>query len=308
MNKPLVSIILCTYNGEKFLKEQLDSLINQTYSNFEIIVSDDCSTDNTRIVLNDYAHISNVHLYYKKQNEGYIKNFETAASLCNGTFIAFSDQDDIWVPNKIETLVNNIGTYLLVYSDSLLVNELGESLNKKLSDISVMYSGKSTRGFILWNVVWGHTMLIKKELLECCLPIPNNIPHDIWMAFKATTLSGIVYVNEVLTYYRQHSNTVTRITYNKDQVAKRRAYEERFKEFETKLNWFKIMRDHERFEEKTFYTNLVNFYAEKNKAFSWKLFFFMLKHHKDLFMFRRKKLLSQIIEIRKQSRFERQFN
>ena len=304
MANPLVSIILCTYNGERFLKEQLDSIINQTYANIEIIISDDCSTDNTKKILYEYVHLSNIHLYLKEINEGYIKNFQVAASLCNGTFIAFSDQDDIWMPNKIEILLNNIDNHLLVYSDSLLVNEIGEPLNKKLSDISEMYSGKCTRGFILWNVVWGHTMLIKKELLEYCLPIPKDIPHDIWMAFKATTLSGIKYVDEVLTHYRQHDYTVTRTTYGQAKVAKRRDCKERYEEFEKKLSWFKIMRDNERDEEKLFYSNLVKFYAEKEKGFSWNLFFFMLKYHKDLFMFRKKKFLSQIIEIRKQSRFD----
>jgi hypothetical protein len=186
-----------------------------------------------------------------------------------------------------------------------LVDEQGNSLYKKLSDISLMYTGNTTRGFILWNVVWGHTMLIKKELLNHCLPIPTNIPHDIWMGFKATTFGGIQYVNEVLTHYRQHANTVTTTTYKKTGNKKSRDLQERFKEFEKNLHWFSMMRNHERKEEQPFYNKLVNYYAKKKNGFAWQLFFFMLKYQKDFFMFRNKKILSRIIEIRKQCRHEK---
>lgn len=302
--QPLVSIVLCTYNGATFLEEQLQSLINQSYPHIEIVVSDDGSTDGTIAILKKYEHHPKIHLHLHSKNEGYIKNFEKALGFIKGDFIAFSDQDDVWVPNKIDVLASNIREHLLVYSDSLLVNEYGENLNKKLSDISLMYSGKSTRGFILWNVVWGHTMLIKKELLQYCLPIPKAIPHDIWMAFKATTLGGIHYIDEVLTHYRQHANTVTTTTYQKEPNKKSRTLEKRYKEFIKNFHWFKIMRDNERQEEQPFYSKLVELYSKKQYGFAWGLFSFMIKHHKDFFMFRKKKLLSQLIEIRKQCRGE----
>src|SRR5688500_10348209 len=96
-NIPLVSIALCVYNGEKFLREQLDSLVNQSYPNIEIIASDDRSTDASLLILQEYA---DRYPYFKfgqnEQNLGYVKNFEKVISLCSGDLIALSDQDDIW--------------------------------------------------------------------------------------------------------------------------------------------------------------------------------------------------------------------
>ena len=149
-------------------------------------------------------------LFYQQANLGPVKNFEFAALQASGSYIAFSDQDDIWLPHKLQVLHNNIGNASLVYSDSELVDEMGRSINIKLSGLKHMYSGNDSRGFIFYNVVWGHAMMVTNDLLKQSLPIPGNIPHDIWMAFKAVTLNGIVYVNEVLAKYRQHSKTYTK--------------------------------------------------------------------------------------------------
>src|SRR5690606_33629827 len=109
MDSPLISIALCTYNGEKFLAEQLDSIVNQTYKNIEIIAVDDCSTDRTLTILQKYASKDvRVKVYSNKTNKGYSKNFEYAISLCTGDYIAVSDQDDIWVSDKLELLINKI--------------------------------------------------------------------------------------------------------------------------------------------------------------------------------------------------------
>ena len=99
---PLVSIALCTYNGEVFLQEQLNSLLNQTYTTIEIIAVDDASTDSTRSILEKKASTdSRLKVFINEKNIGYNKNFEKAISLCSGDFIAISDQDDIWEAEKI---------------------------------------------------------------------------------------------------------------------------------------------------------------------------------------------------------------
>lgn len=303
MEQPLISIVLCTYNGEKYIEEQLNSLKNQTYKNIEIIVSDDCSTDSTIAILKNNLSDKRIKIFEQIENIGYIKNFEWAVSKTSGNFIAFSDQDDIWQANKIEILYNNIGNYLIVYCDSELVDENGLSLNKKLSQISKMYTGSDTRGFVLWNVIWGHTMMIKKELLQYSLPIPEKTPHDIWLAFKACTLGGIKYVDEVLTKYRQHTKTVTKTTYKKQYNQKSRTSEKLYDDYVGKLYWIKLLRDNERSEQKEFYKNLVDLYKRKEEGkFVWSLFFYLFKYRKFLFLFREKKLVSQLIELRKQSR------
>lgn len=305
MNNSLISIVLCTFNGEKYVEQQLKSILNQTYTNFEIIISDDASSDNTMNILAKYQNQSKIKIFQNKINLGYAGNFETALQHVNGKFIAFSDQDDIWLPHKLECLINNIGDKLLAYSNSEYVDENSKTLNKKLSDISLMYTGTNARGFILWNVVWGHSMLIKNELLPFVLPIPINVPHDIWMAFMATNKGGIRYVNEVLTYYRQHSNTVSHQTFKSEPSKKSRTMKKRFEEYLQMVRWVSILKDHVDPKEQTFYNTFLNLYLQKENGFAWRLFFFMVQNRKDLFLFRNKKMLSQIVEIRKYCRQEK---
>jgi glycosyltransferase involved in cell wall biosynthesis len=302
MDHPLISVILCTYNGGLFLEEQIASLLQQDYPNFEVVISDDGSTDNTVAIIDRYANRHNFKILKSGTNKGYIKNFESAIGYATGELIAFCDQDDIWLPEKLSTLQQHIGNHLLVYSNSEFVDEKGNSLHKTTADISVMYSGRATTGFILWNTVWGHAMLIKKELLASCLPIPENVPHDIWFAYKATTLLGIVYVDKVLTLYRQHAKTVTKTSVTVNKNAETRSMNEKQKDYYRLLNWFTVMRNHAQPSEQAFYNKLVDTYKQKENGYAWGLFFFMLKHHDAFFMFRQKSFLSKLLEIRKMSR------
>jgi len=101
----LASIAMCTYNGEKYLREQLDSLVAQDYPNLEIVIVDDCSTDSTPQLLEEYAgQHPNFTIHQNEQNMGFRRNFEKALKLCSGEIISLCDQDDIWFPNKISAL------------------------------------------------------------------------------------------------------------------------------------------------------------------------------------------------------------
>lgn len=294
--------MLCTYNGERFLQAQVDSLLQQTWRNMEIIISDDHSTDGTREILQQYTADPRFHITYQPINLGAIGNFEFATRQASGEYIAFCDQDDVWLPEKIEKLYAAIGDQWLVYSDSILIDENGQSLRKNLSDLRKMYSGKDTRGFVFSNVVWGHTMMINRQLLAHVLPIPTGIPHDIWFAFKAATLTGIHYLDEPLSLYRQHSHTVTTTI---AQKATSRSHEKRYEDFEQKMYWITLLRDHAATEEKDFYAELHRLYYMKDRGSRvWQLFRFLQKHREALFQFTYKNKMSQLIEIYKQSRGE----
>jgi glycosyltransferase involved in cell wall biosynthesis len=133
INDPLVSIALCTYNGEKYLSAQLDTLIAQTYINFEIVAVDDCSTDNSFQILEEYSKkYPCIRISRNQHNLGYVKNFEATLKLCKGSLIALCDQDDLWDKTKIELQVNAIDCNVLVYHDSEFINETGETMNKKM--------------------------------------------------------------------------------------------------------------------------------------------------------------------------------
>jgi len=145
-------------------------------------------------------------------------------------------------------------------------------------------------------------MLVSKQLLPHVLPIPAGVPHDIWFAFKATVLTGIKYLDEPLTLYRQHAKTVTTTI---PQKTISRSHQKRYYDFEDKLNWISLLKDNDWKGQKSFFKELYRLYAEKEKGhFAWRLFFFMLKHHTALFQFTNKNLPSRIIEICKLSRGE----
>ena len=215
---PLVSIALASFNGEKYIVEQLDSILNQTHSNIEVIIVDDCSSDSTTQIINQIQKKhSIIHLYKNEKNLGVTKTFEKAIKKTNGQFIAISDQDDIWELNKIELLVAEIGNHDAVYSNSLLVDDRGKSMNKSFTTIMNMKTYYCGAPFLLSNSVPGHTILMKKEFVEMILPFPTDILFDLWIGFSAAGNNGIKFIDKTLVKYRQHdSNTIgTRDSKNK---------------------------------------------------------------------------------------------
>jgi glycosyltransferase involved in cell wall biosynthesis len=206
----LISIVMATYNGEKFLREQVDSLLAQTYSNLEFIFVDDASQDGTLSILREYAsRDSRIQLIENLVNQGYRKTFENGILHARGEFIALSDQDDYWIPSKIDELVNSIGDYSLIYSDSQLVDETGKYLGKKMSDLKrqIAYNSPLMYTFGAWAP--GHSMLFRKDLLDFALPVVDCVAHDYLIGFAATCANGITYLPKPFVHYRQHStNTI----------------------------------------------------------------------------------------------------
>jgi len=219
LHNPLVSIALCTYNGEKYLNQQIESIIHQTYKNIEIIIIDDCSTDTTFELLQALTKdTKNVRLEQNRQNLGFIKNFEKAISYCNGEYISISDQDDIWSLNKIEILVENIGKHGLIFHDSLIIDEQGEQINNlKLSDMTKIYKGDSNLYFLVNNCIPGHASMFKKDIVAFAMPFDKRFFHDWWLAFVAASVTSITYIPDTLVKYRQHNNNVTDILFKRSE-------------------------------------------------------------------------------------------
>jgi len=303
MPAPLISVILCTYNGERFIEEQIESILQQTYHPLELVISDDASSDGTVAILKKYESNPACRIFYQQKNLGLSENFAFAAKQSKGSFLAFSDQDDIWLADKVESLYHAIGGHLLVYSDSLLVDENGQSLHKQLSGIRKMYTGNDSRGYFLYSVVWGHGMLIKRALLEQSLPIPANVHHDVWIAYKALTLGGIFYLDKVTTLYRQHVASTSKTLPQKQETRKHAI---RYNDYQKQMQWLQLMKDHSPQTERTFYNKLFELYSLKEKKkYVPELAAFMLKYRDILFRFSKKNFFSQLVEILKQSRGER---
>jgi len=205
---PAVSVAMCTYNGATYIGQQLESIFTQSYPNIaEIVCVDDGSTDNTIAVLEQYQkQDSRIRIVQNTSNLGYIKNFEKALTLATSPFIALADQDDIWYPKKVEKLMTTIGNRLMVYSDTEYIDEGNRKLGKKISDFRKLGECYSCLNLALFNGISGHTMIVRKELVQQAIPFSLDVPHDYWMAFFAGKYGSIAFVDEALVGYRQHTN------------------------------------------------------------------------------------------------------
>ncbi len=203
--KPLVSVALATYNGEKFIEQQLDSIFQQTYTNIELIVVDDASSDSTLNILHAYRlKHSNMKVFSNETNLGFIKNFEKACSLANGDLISPCDQDDVWHTDKIKLMVEAIEDYPLIYCDSYICNEDLQQTRKKISDIVNCKTWNNCLQYAVFARIYGHTLLFTRKLLQNIIPFTEVIPHDWWIAYNALLNGSIKFLNEPLVYYRQH--------------------------------------------------------------------------------------------------------
>jgi len=217
----MLSVALCTYNGEKYIVEQLDSIARQSLAVDEVVICDDVSTDNTIKLVQDYTTASpyNVRLFINETNLGSTRNFEKALSLCNGNIIFLCDQDDVWMPHKVETIKNyldNNPAKNVVFTNAFIVNEQLEIQNDLWNYMEFNESareqwnnGHSFEHLVEKNNrVTGATVALKKEMLPKLLPIDimNHWIHDGIIALKASINNEIGFINDKLVLYRQHNN------------------------------------------------------------------------------------------------------
>ncbi len=207
---PFVSIAMCTYNGERFVRQQLDSLIAQSYRPIEIIIQDDCSTDSTREILKEYeARHACIHLGFNEVNLGYCRNFEKALGRCSGQYIALCDQDDVWFPEKIETFVREIGGRSLIYSVPSYIDGDGVPIAPPRV-ATPRPEGRCPLGLLFSFPVTGHLSMIDSAVLKHALPFPDAVAaHDYWVTLVASALGGIKPLDAVLSHYRVHGGNVS---------------------------------------------------------------------------------------------------
>ena len=212
----MISIAMATYNGETFIREQLDSILAQTEKDIEIVICDDASTDSTPKILDEYARKdSRIRVFKNQKNLGYRDNFNKAVSLCKGDFVAFSDQDDLWLENHLEALHKAIGNNLVCGGRTVRCRENGTTL-KELSPTpyqSECLTSQKDR-FIYqcyaFNLYQGASQLISREAVDRFFPIePSEYAHDWSLAANAIGENRFVYIDTVITKWRKHSSQVT---------------------------------------------------------------------------------------------------
>lgn len=215
-----VSILLATYNSEKFLEEQLNSLVRQTYSDWNLYIRDDGSVDNTLKIIEEYKSKDNRIIVLRDDDNGLgaAKSFLKLLKSVESDYFFFCDHDDVWFDNKIEISMKKIFSMegfeprpLIVHSDLTVVDDKLEVIHPsfwKSSAIKPEVIGNKT--FIqVFNCVTGCTMLINKEAKEVSFPIPRSgVPmHDWWIAIQVLKNNGeIVFLNESTIKYRQHGS------------------------------------------------------------------------------------------------------
>ena len=210
-----ISVALCTYNGERFLQQQLESIAQQTQPPDELIVCDDGSTDATLEIIEHFTAPFTVHVHPNPTRLGVTKNFERVISLCSGDMIALADQDDVWQPEKLAHLHNTLTAIPqvgAVFSDADLIDGAGQALGATLwrsirftpREQQAINSGDALHVLLKHRVVTGAALAFRANLREKILPIPEIWVHDGWIAFVAALFANLRAIPEPLILYRQH--------------------------------------------------------------------------------------------------------
>lgn len=214
---------LCTYNGARFLAKQIDSILNQTVHPMEIVIRDDGSSDATLSIIEQYGDA--LTLQPAGERLGVSGNFEEALTSCSGTYIALSDQDDIWEPDKLERMLTAFAeddTLRLVGSNATAIDENDKPMGFDLFSAIALTSTErvavsSGRGFdalIKRPLFTGATVMLRRDLLEDARPFPADWMHDEWLAIIAAATGQVRLLPDQLTQYRQHGTNVAGIKEN----------------------------------------------------------------------------------------------
>ena len=204
----MISVCIATYNGERYIRQQIESIVCQLNVDDEIIVSDDGSTDGTLDIVKGIGD-KRIKIIEGPGRKSPILNFECALKASKGDFIFLSDQDDVWKPDKVEICMKWLKTYNCVVSDAEVTDNRLKPLYPSLYDIMQVRQGR------IYNTIWknGYTgccMAFRRNVLEASLPFPKNIPmHDIWIGNVAAYKYNVIFIPDRLIHFRRHENTIS---------------------------------------------------------------------------------------------------
>lgn len=206
----MISVCLTTYNGEHYIRQQVESILSQLSPDDELIVSDDGSTDNTLSIIQS-LNASQVKIIVNSGQHGYTPNFENAIEHCKGDYIFLSDQDDIWQKNKVKVCMDYFLNYDFIISDAIIIDKN----NKKIA--SSYFAQRHSRSGLINNLIrfsyLGCCMAFKRKVLERALPFPKNhkkATHDNWLAVVGMSYYKTKIIDEKLILYRRHGNNTSK--------------------------------------------------------------------------------------------------
>ena len=210
----MISVCVAAFNGEKYIEEQILSVLRNLDSQDEIIISDDGSSDRTRRIVDDLAEKDRRIRIIDGPRKGLIKNFENAIVHSKGDIIFLCDQDDVWKDNKVKTVLDIFGNTdcTLVMHDACIVDA-----NLRISGCSFFEFKKCKKGYwrnLIKNSYIGCCMAFKRSILDYAIPFPDNIPmHDQWIGLLSERVGKVEFCNEQLLLYRRHSNNASEMTH-----------------------------------------------------------------------------------------------
>ena len=204
----MVSVCIASFNGEKYIQEQLFSILKQLDTKDEVIISDDSSTDNTIEVIKNIID-PRIKLFVNNTFRDPIKNFQNALINAQGDYIFLSDQDDVWLSDKYKEMVKLLNIYDLVISDSIIVDEQLKTLHP--SFFKYFNSGKGILKNMIKSSYYGSCMAFRKEVLYAAIPFPDTkeIGHDLWLGLVAEILGTVYFYPKPLLLYRRHHTAFT---------------------------------------------------------------------------------------------------
>jgi glycosyltransferase involved in cell wall biosynthesis len=210
------SVVLASFQGEQFIGEQLDSILSQLAPEDEVIISDDASTDRTLEVVAQRCD-PRIRLVANTERVGYVQNFQRAIDHSRGDYIYFSDQDDVWLPNKIAMLDAALRNNPFVASDAVVVNARLEQLQPSYFGLRRANSF-TVRAIFFRPRIIGATMACERRYLATLLPIPAGVPHDFWLSINAALDGVLGIVAAPLILYRRHSSAASPTATNRSRT------------------------------------------------------------------------------------------
>lgn len=201
----MISVCIATYNGEKFIRQQLESIIRQLSDEDEIVVSDNGSDDDTLSIISSLKE-KRIRIIEGPEKKSSTCNFENAIKAAKGDYIFLSDQDDVWREDKVTVCLKWLKNYHCVISDATMTDE-----NLNIIENSYFAKHKTRPGriynILIRNGYMGCCMAFRRDVLETSLPFPEDIPmHDIWIGNVAAYIYNVKFINDKLIYFRCHGN------------------------------------------------------------------------------------------------------
>lgn len=206
----MISVCIATYNGEDYIFEQIHTVLTQLGPLDELIISDDGSSDKTFSIISEFND-SRIKFFHGGSRLGVVKNFERALSAACGETIFLCDQDDIWLPGKVERCMKALVTSRLVVTDCTVVNRQLETVSH--SFFRLRHSGPGVLRNLWKNSYLGCCMAMRSSVLSDALPFPKDIPmHDWWIGLIAESDGGVCFIDEPLLLYRRHDTNASPAT------------------------------------------------------------------------------------------------